>query len=397
MTDVHTPESEPESGGGHGRRSHALVRGQPGRARRTAVPAGPAATGEPSAGWLRWGWRQLTSMRTALILLFLLALGSIPGSVLPQQGSRPGRGAAVLRLASRPRALAEPPRAVQRVRRALVRGDLPAALRVAGRVRGAADLPARRRGADAAAARAAEPGPAAALGVLPLRAVAGRRRSTRPPRCSAGSGSGCGGRPRTATPATGCRRRRGTCARSATCCSTCRCSACCSRSRPAGCSATRPTSCSSRGRRSPTPPPRSTSSTRGGWSPAPTSPPFSMTLNKFTAELHRVGRVARAAVELRRRRHLHGVARRDPGDLPHQDQRPAVGRLAEGLPDRARLRARSSRSPGPTARWRTRRRPRSSRLTRARSCPTGWSRRRTRLARLHGRLRADRDLGRRDA
>ncbi len=33
---------------------------------------------------LRWGWRQLTSMRTALILLFLLALASIPGSVVPQ-------------------------------------------------------------------------------------------------------------------------------------------------------------------------------------------------------------------------------------------------------------------------------------------------------------------------
>jgi cytochrome c biogenesis protein len=33
----------------------------------------------------RWAWRQLTSMRTALILLFLLALGSIPGSVVPQE------------------------------------------------------------------------------------------------------------------------------------------------------------------------------------------------------------------------------------------------------------------------------------------------------------------------
>jgi len=40
-------------------------------------------------GWLRWGWRQLTSMRTALILLFLLAAGSIPGSLLPQEGSNP--------------------------------------------------------------------------------------------------------------------------------------------------------------------------------------------------------------------------------------------------------------------------------------------------------------------
>jgi cytochrome c biogenesis protein len=39
--------------------------------------------------WARWGWRQLTSMRTALILLFLLALASVPGSVLPQQGINP--------------------------------------------------------------------------------------------------------------------------------------------------------------------------------------------------------------------------------------------------------------------------------------------------------------------
>src|SRR3954465_13591894 len=43
--------------------------------------------GELSA-WelLRWAWRQLTSMRTALILLLLLALGAIPGSVIPQSG-----------------------------------------------------------------------------------------------------------------------------------------------------------------------------------------------------------------------------------------------------------------------------------------------------------------------
>jgi len=40
-------------------------------------------------GWLRWIWRQLTSMRTALILLFLLALASVPGSVLPQEGIDP--------------------------------------------------------------------------------------------------------------------------------------------------------------------------------------------------------------------------------------------------------------------------------------------------------------------
>lgn len=30
-------------------------------------------------GWVRWFWRQLTSMRVALILLFLLSLGAIRG------------------------------------------------------------------------------------------------------------------------------------------------------------------------------------------------------------------------------------------------------------------------------------------------------------------------------
>ncbi|MFI9328139.1 cytochrome c biogenesis protein ResB [Kitasatospora sp. NPDC052868] len=37
-------------------------------------------------GWLRWMWRQLTSMRVALILLFLLSLAAIPGSLIPQNG-----------------------------------------------------------------------------------------------------------------------------------------------------------------------------------------------------------------------------------------------------------------------------------------------------------------------
>jgi len=39
--------------------------------------------------WLRWAWYHLTSMRTALVLLFLLAVASVPGSVLPQQGIDP--------------------------------------------------------------------------------------------------------------------------------------------------------------------------------------------------------------------------------------------------------------------------------------------------------------------
>ncbi|MEV3857532.1 cytochrome c biogenesis protein ResB [Streptomyces sp. NPDC050095] len=40
-------------------------------------------------GWVRWFWRQLTSMRVALILLFLLSLGAIPGSLIPQSGTDP--------------------------------------------------------------------------------------------------------------------------------------------------------------------------------------------------------------------------------------------------------------------------------------------------------------------
>ncbi|HET6877417.1 MAG TPA: cytochrome c biogenesis protein ResB [Jatrophihabitans sp.] len=38
---------------------------------------------------LRMGWRRLTSMRTALILLFLLAVAAVPGSLLPQRPLNP--------------------------------------------------------------------------------------------------------------------------------------------------------------------------------------------------------------------------------------------------------------------------------------------------------------------
>lgn len=46
---------------------------------------------------LRWLWRTLTSMRTALILLLLLALASIPGSLVPQRGTAPLRVSQYLR------------------------------------------------------------------------------------------------------------------------------------------------------------------------------------------------------------------------------------------------------------------------------------------------------------
>ena len=36
-------------------------------------------------GMVRWAWRQLTSMRTALFLLLLLAIAAVPGSIWPQR------------------------------------------------------------------------------------------------------------------------------------------------------------------------------------------------------------------------------------------------------------------------------------------------------------------------
>lgn len=68
------------------------ARQAPGEAPEARTP--PAGLGP--LGWLRWGWRQLTTMRTALILLFLVALGAVPGSILPQRGQAPEDVAAYL-------------------------------------------------------------------------------------------------------------------------------------------------------------------------------------------------------------------------------------------------------------------------------------------------------------
>ncbi|WP_431901458.1 cytochrome c biogenesis protein ResB [Nonomuraea sp. bgisy101] len=53
----------------------------------------PARLG--AVGWLRWFWRTLTSMKTALILLFLFALASIPGSLVPQRSVEPDKVALI--------------------------------------------------------------------------------------------------------------------------------------------------------------------------------------------------------------------------------------------------------------------------------------------------------------
>ena len=91
MTDVHTSQADQA-----GPRDPAAADPEPvleaGLGERDAADA-PVT--RPPAGhfgvlaWARWAWRQLTSMRVALVLLFLLALGSVPGSLLPQEGIDP--------------------------------------------------------------------------------------------------------------------------------------------------------------------------------------------------------------------------------------------------------------------------------------------------------------------
>ncbi|MGG5170771.1 cytochrome c biogenesis protein ResB [Pseudarthrobacter sp. J1738] len=53
-------------------------------ARRTAAQPALGAL-----GMLRWAWTQLTSMRTALFLLLLLAVAAVPGSLFPQRPANP--------------------------------------------------------------------------------------------------------------------------------------------------------------------------------------------------------------------------------------------------------------------------------------------------------------------
>src|SRR6516165_10421318 len=76
MTDVRAPEADPFEPA-----AEPDDRGTPRPDR--------AGSGSSPADWLKWAWRQLTSMRIALVLLFLLALGSVPGSMLPQEGTNP--------------------------------------------------------------------------------------------------------------------------------------------------------------------------------------------------------------------------------------------------------------------------------------------------------------------
>jgi cytochrome c biogenesis protein len=57
----------------------------------SAPPRNPTPPALGGVGTLRYLWRLLTSMRTALVLLFLLAVAAVPGSVFPQRGVAPLR------------------------------------------------------------------------------------------------------------------------------------------------------------------------------------------------------------------------------------------------------------------------------------------------------------------
>jgi cytochrome c biogenesis protein len=85
MTDVHTPQAGPP-----GTEPEPPLDTTIGERDAADVPvARPAAGHFGVVAWARWGWRQLTSMRIALVLLFLLAVASVPGSLLPQDGIDP--------------------------------------------------------------------------------------------------------------------------------------------------------------------------------------------------------------------------------------------------------------------------------------------------------------------
>ncbi|HEV7207787.1 MAG TPA: cytochrome c biogenesis protein ResB [Mycobacteriales bacterium] len=66
---------------------------RPDAERLSTQPAAPGSAGPRlgAAARARRIWRQLTSMRTALLLLAMLALAAVPGSLLPQRANSPSR------------------------------------------------------------------------------------------------------------------------------------------------------------------------------------------------------------------------------------------------------------------------------------------------------------------
>ena len=107
------------------------------RGLRVPPPAAALGVAAASAPVCCCWWRRLTAMRTAIVLLFLLALAAVPGSLLPAALAVAEQGHAVLRRAPDAGAGAGPALPVRRLQLAVVRRGLPAAVHLADRLRAA--------------------------------------------------------------------------------------------------------------------------------------------------------------------------------------------------------------------------------------------------------------------
>ena len=192
------------------------------------APGAQAAPDLPrlAGRWLRFLWTQLTSMRTALVLLFALALAAVPGLAAAAAQRRPGPGQRLPHRSTRRLGpIYDRVGLFARLHLALVLRDLPAAVRLAGRLH---HSPGRRctPGRSAPGRRRTPRN----LSRLPAYATADRRRR-RPTTtcCDAGRGAAAA----TALPGrsareTAWRPSAATCARPATWSSTSACCSCCS-------------------------------------------------------------------------------------------------------------------------------------------------------------------------
>ena len=85
--------SDEMSGDTRGATSGGGLAGKPGaKSGGSPVAAAKAEAVLPTLGplgMLRWAWTQLTSMRTALFLLLMLAVAAVPGSLFPQRPANP--------------------------------------------------------------------------------------------------------------------------------------------------------------------------------------------------------------------------------------------------------------------------------------------------------------------
>ena len=200
---------------------------------RTRVVRSPAPR-LPRLGWrggLRYhSWTQLTSMRTALILLFALALAAIPGSLVPHTADLAGPRSRLHQRTPHARPDLRQGRAVRGLQLAMVLRDLPAALRLPSSV---ASFPGRRVRQGAAS-------PAPEDTTQPRKAARVRqsrdRRSRGRPSRTAQLPSCAGGITGSMPIVTALRRNAATCARLGIWCFTSAWFSCSSGSRSARCS-----------------------------------------------------------------------------------------------------------------------------------------------------------------